>query len=170
MPIFRAGCPEKSFAKIAALSVSINVLEEHLSPNATGNITNRIYQNQKVEVFEVKNGWARVSEYYDGVVEGKSGQIARWVITSGLSATKPIEDPNTSVPSDPRISQDAFPKVGHNGVTEDDIQILYKGALKNLDSGKCAHVEYGDKSSSKTDTYYINCGSSNIFFTKTDIQ
>ena len=49
------------------------VLEERLGPNATAPVTNRIYRGQKVEVFEVKSGWVRVSKFYDGFVEGQSG-------------------------------------------------------------------------------------------------
>lgn len=151
--------------------VTENVLEERLSPSATGSVTNKIYRQQKIEVFEVKSGWARVSKYYDGAVEGKSGEVARWVLATGLSSSKPADLPQPTHPSDPRISQDAFPKVGQSGATEQDIQFLYKGALKYLDSGKCSHVEYGDKSTSNdANTYFINCGGSNIFFTAADVQ
>jgi uncharacterized protein YgiM (DUF1202 family) len=150
--------------------VKENVLEERLAPSAKGRITNRIYRSQKVEVFEIKNAWARVSKYYDGAVEGKSGQVARWVLASGLSSSQAakIQKPNFS--SDPRIAKDAFPKVGENGLTERDVRILYKGALKYLNSGKCSYVEYGDKSTSKPNTYYINCSGRNIFFKAADVQ
>jgi hypothetical protein len=150
--------------------VTKNVIEEYLVPSATGGVTNRIYRHQKVEVFEVKSGWARVSRYYDGDVEGKSGQVARWILASGLSSSQPAELPQPTLPSDPRLAKDAFPKVGHSGITEQDVQLLYKGALKYLNSGSCTRVEYGDKSTSKANTYYINCGGPNIFFTAADVQ
>ena len=66
--------------------VKVNVLEERLAPSSTASITNRIYRKQKLDVYEVRNGWARVSKFYDGSVEGKTGQVARWVNTQGLSA------------------------------------------------------------------------------------
>ena len=68
--------------------VTVTVLEERLEPDPDGAITNRIYTGQKVDVFELKNGWARVSPFYDGEVEGKSGQVARWVLASGLSVSR----------------------------------------------------------------------------------
>ena len=151
--------------------VKESVLEERLAPSANGSVTNRIYRQQKVEVFEIKSGWARVSKYYDGAIEGKSGQVARWVPASGLSSSRPAELPQPYLPTDSRIAKDALPKVGQNGLTEQDVQILYKGAVKFLNAGNCARVEYGDKSTSKANTYYINCGGpTNIFFTPADVR
>jgi hypothetical protein len=150
--------------------VKENVLEERLAPSSKGSVTNQIYRGSMVEVFEIKKGWARVSEYYDGAVEGKSSQVARWVLASGLSFSQPSELPQPNLPSDPRIAKDAFPKVGEYGLTEQDVQILYKGALKYLNSGECGCVEHGDKSISKANTYYINCGGRNIFFQPADVQ
>ena len=164
--------PGGSFAQASkprAYYVKEAALEERLAPSASGSVTNRIYRRQKVEVFEVKDGWARVSKYYDGTVEGKSGQVARWVLASGLSSLQPAELPQPAAPSDPRIAKDALPKVGEHGLNEQDIQILYKGALKVLNSGKCSRVEYGDKSTSKANTYYVNCGGPNLFFTSGDM-
>lgn len=156
-------------SKPGAYYVKEVALEERLAPSASGSVTNRIYRRQKVEVLEVKDGWARVSKYYDRAVEGKSGQVARWVLASGLSSSQPAELPQPSTQSDSRIAKDAFPKVGQHGLNEQDIQILYKGALKFLSAGKCSRVEYGDKSTSKADTYYVNCGGPNLFFTSSDV-
>ena len=66
--------------------VKVAILEERLSPSPNGSVTNRIYRGQELDVYEVKNGWARVSKYYDGAFEGKSGQVARWVDLNGLSS------------------------------------------------------------------------------------
>jgi hypothetical protein len=157
--------------KPSSYYVKENVLEERLAPSNKGNVTNRIHRGQKVEVFELKNDWARVSKYYDGSVEGQNGQVARWVLAAGLSTKQPEELKQPDVPNDPRIAKDAFPKVGQSGLTEQDIQILYKGALKHLNSGQCARIGYGDKSTSKANTYYINCGGpANIFFTSAEVQ
>lgn len=59
------------------------VLQVRLGPSATAPVTNRIYRGQKVEVFEVKSGWVRVSKFYDGFVEGQSGKVARWFLQLG---------------------------------------------------------------------------------------
>lgn len=155
--------PGKYYVKEASL-------EEHLAPKNVGKVTNRIYRQQVVDVFEVKNGWARVSKYYDGQIEGVPGQVARWVRVSGLSPNRPQDLKQPEHLSDPRIAKDAIPKVGEGGLTKKDVQILYKGALKFLGSGQCAHVESGDKSVNRANTYYINCGGANIFFTPSDLK
>ncbi len=74
-------------------------LNVRLSPNKTGKITNTLYKRQKVEVFEVKNGWARISRYYDGGVEGVSGNVARWVYAKYLSTNRPTEEILTNLNS-----------------------------------------------------------------------
>ena len=155
--------------KTGTYFVNETALEERLAPNQKGKVTNRIYRQQKVDVLEVKGSWARVSKYYDGEVEGEKGQVARWVLIKGLSATRPSDLVQPTIKSDPRILKDAIPKVGENGLKENDIKILYKGATKFLNSGQCANVEYGDKSVSKPNTYYVNCGGLNIFFTPSDL-
>lgn len=145
------------------------MLEERLEPSLRGTSTNKIYYRQKVEVFEIKEGWARVSKFYDGTLEGKLWKVARWVDATGLSDKRPAEMAQPAVPQDPRIAKDAIPKVGQGGLSEKDVQILYKGALKFLGSGRCSRVELGDKSTSRPNTYYINCGGSNLFFTPSDL-
>jgi hypothetical protein len=48
--------------------------------------------------------------------------------------------------------------------------ILHRGAKLMLDNGRCKRIEYGDKSVSKPNTYYVNCGGfSNIFFRPSDL-
>lgn len=164
-----AGSAFAQAAKPGTYYVKEVALEERLAPSANGSITNRIYRKQKVEVFEIKDGWARVSKYYDGAVEGNTSQVARWVLASGLSSSQPAELPQPPIQSDSRIAKDAIPKVGQQGLNEQDVRILYKGALKFLNSGKCSRVEYGDKSTSKANTYFVNCGGPNLFFTPSDV-
>lgn len=156
-------------SKPGAYYVRESVLEERLAPSPAGSVTNRIYLRQKVEVLELKDGWARVSKYYDGSVEGKSGQVARWVLASGLSASLPKEPDQPKTAADPRIAKDAIPRVGQGGLTARDVQILNKGALKFLKSGQCSRIELADKSTSKANTYYVNCGGPNLFFTPSDL-
>ena len=151
--------------------VTQDVLDERLAPSADAAVTNRIHRGQRVDVFESKSGWARVSKYYDGVVEGQGGQVARWVLASGLSTDKPQPLKQPSITRDPRIAEDAFPKVGEGGLTERDVRILHKGALKFLISGAVTRVVFGDKSTNKPNTYYINGGGpKNLFFTASDVN
>jgi uncharacterized protein YgiM (DUF1202 family) len=69
--------------------VTANSLNVRLAANETGKVTDKLFQQEKVEVFEVRNGWARVSEYYDEDVSGISTKVARWVFATHLSAQRP---------------------------------------------------------------------------------
>ena len=69
--------------------VSADSLNVRQAANQTGKVTGKLYQQEKVEVFEVKNGWARISEYYDEKVNGIPTKVARWVSASHLSAPRP---------------------------------------------------------------------------------
>ena len=75
---------------LANYYVSSNKLNVRLAANKNGKITNTLYKRQKVEVFEVKDGWARISRFYDGEVEGIQGKVvARWVFAKYLSTNRP---------------------------------------------------------------------------------
>jgi uncharacterized protein YgiM (DUF1202 family) len=69
--------------------VTADSLNVRLAANETGKVTDKLFQREKVEVFEVRNGWARVSEYYDEDVSGISTKVARWVFATHLSAQRP---------------------------------------------------------------------------------
>jgi len=79
--------------------VTSDKLNIRLAPNKNGKVTNTLYKRQKVEVFEVKDGWARITHYYDGSVEGLSGEVARWVFAEYLSANRPAEEKVTNLNS-----------------------------------------------------------------------
>ncbi|MGI0120165.1 SH3 domain-containing protein [Zooshikella sp. RANM57] len=147
--------------------VTADSLNVRLSPNPKGKITNKLYRQQKLEVFEVKSGWARISKYYNGAVEGLSGNVARWVSAAYLSDSRPNDKAQPNIAHDPRIK--GIPKVGQYGATERDVRILYAAGKYFLDSKKCNEIEYGDKSISKPNTYYLNCGGPNHFFKPSDI-
>ena len=70
---------------------TVEILNVRLEPNKKGSITSSIYENQQVNVYEIKQGWGRVSKYYNGEVEGKTGMVARWVFMEHLSKNRPIE-------------------------------------------------------------------------------
>ena len=148
--------------------VTANALNVRLSPQSDGKITNKIYRQQKVEVFEIKSGWARISKYYDGSIEGVSGQVARWISKKYLSKNRPKDLDQPTLNTDPRIN--GIPKVGEYGATKKDVKILYAAAHHYLKTGKCKTIEYGDKSVSKSGVYYLNCGGPrNLFFRPSDI-
>lgn len=151
--------------------VVVNTLNVRLGPDQSAGVTNRLYRQNVVKVFEVKGDWARISHFYDGAVEGKPGKVARWVSVSGIGKSKPADIPQPSLSLDSRFSKSAFPKVGEYGMTEKDLKILVRGARKVLNDNKCQYIEYGDKSVDKPNTYYVNCGgNTNFFFTEADIK
>ena len=151
-----------------AFYVTAASLNVRLAPDADGKLTNKLYLREKVDVFEVKDGWARISEYYDGAVEGVEGKVARWVSAQYLSTTQPPAPDQPKVKRDPRIQ--GIPEVGEYGATKRDVEILYAAAHYYLKTGKCKRIEYGDKSASKPNTYYLNFGGNkNHFFKPQDI-
>lgn len=72
--------------------VTTEITQALLAPESGAKSTNVYRVRQKVDVFEIKGGWARVSKYYDGTPEGVSGQVARWVATKDLSVTRPADE------------------------------------------------------------------------------
>jgi hypothetical protein len=116
--------------------VTVDELNERLAPSLDGKVTNTIYKNQKVSVSEVQNGWARVSRYYDGEVEGVTGPVARWVFAKYLSEKNlPEEKPKktNSVIGQAIKTSDDFVKY-------EDIFISTSQEL--IESGKCTLGEF----------------------------
>ena len=115
--------------------VTAESLKEWLGPSTSAAATNTIYKGQAVEVFEVKDGWARVSKYYDGTVEGQSGQVARWVSAQYLGKEKSAPP---VVAADNQLEQaikgsDDFSKYRAG---------LVKGSQELINSGKCSLADF----------------------------
>jgi len=72
--------------------VTAGTLNVRLAPNTAGKSKRKLYRGQVVEVLEVKDGWARISRYYNGASEGLSGNVAHWVFATHLSAKPSVED------------------------------------------------------------------------------
>ncbi|QQX81104.1 SH3 domain-containing protein [Shewanella sp. KX20019] len=114
--------------------VSANRLSVRLAPSTSGSITNTLNRKQKVEVFEVKNGWARVSKYYNGSVEGKSGQVARWVSAKYLSTTRPTDNFTSNTKLEKAIkNSDNYSLYRNNFIKLSD---------KLIKQGKCNLADY----------------------------
>ena len=115
--------------------MTVDTLNERLAPSLDGRVANTICRNQKVSVSEVKDGWARVSRYYDGKVEGVDGRVARWVFAKHLSEDKLIEEKprNDSVVGQAISNSDDF-------VEYEDLFISASEGLIN--NGKCSLSEF----------------------------
>lgn len=81
--------------------VTAGTLNVRLAPNTTGKTSSRLHRGQVVGVLEVKDGWARISRYYDGASEGLSGSVAHWVFATHLSAKPSIENSFARLPAKP---------------------------------------------------------------------
>ncbi|MCZ2723713.1 SH3 domain-containing protein [Marinomonas sp. 15G1-11] len=68
--------------------VSSQGLNVRLAAGGDGKLVNTLPQNETVVVFEVQNGWARISEYFNGQAEGISGDVAHWVFARFLTASE----------------------------------------------------------------------------------
>lgn len=159
---------QKTHDKAAKIYYVIaNKTAVHLAPSDNARVTNNLYRQMKQEVFETDGKWVRISNYYDGSAEGVSHDVANWVLLSDLSTTRPPDLPQPKLAHDPRI--DGLPQVGGR-TTERDLKILHAAAKHYLNTGKCSRIEYGDKSISKKNTYYLNCGGpKNLFFVPSNI-
>ncbi len=161
-------CGCASISEPGSYFVTDSVVNVRLGPTLNAKVTNRIYRQQRVDVFEVRGGWARVSKYYDGQIEGEPGQVARWVSARRLSVQRPEDLSQPALPTDPRIS--GLPRVGEGGLSKRDVLILHRGAMHFLKTNRCQRIEFGDKSVSRKNTYYVNCGGpQNLFFTPSEI-
>ncbi len=62
-----------------AYVVTTGQLNVRLAPNKSGKVKAVLKRGEKIQVLEIRNGWARISRYYDGASEGLSGEVAHWV-------------------------------------------------------------------------------------------
>jgi hypothetical protein len=72
--------------------VTADTLNVRLAANTRGKVAGRLQQSDKIEVLEVRDGWARISAYYGVEVGGQSQNVARWVFATHLSPALPAAD------------------------------------------------------------------------------
>ncbi len=112
--------------------VSSETVDVRLAPNNASKVTNTLYKRQKVDVFEVKDGWGRISKYYDGSSEGLGGAVARWVLMEDLVGA-PI---NNLPPIDQNTSElELSIRASDNFSTYQDAFI--RASRRLLDDGRC---------------------------------
>jgi hypothetical protein len=156
-------------SKPTRMYVLTDIAEERLGPTPDAAVTNRVHKGQVLTVYEVANGWARVSEYYDGRVEGRGTErVARWINSHSLGEKAPPKPKALNIPEDSRIPH--LTRVAGDGLTDRDVLILHAAARYYLESGKAKRIEDGDKSVSRPGWYYLNLGTTeNTFFKPSDI-
>ena len=117
-----------------------------------------------INVIQIKGQWARVSNHYDSTSERKefpqikTSVVARWVVFKFLDKLKPADLKQPKLEKtlvDSKIK--GIPKVGDGGLTKRDVVVIRSYAAKLLKTGECTSIDYGDKSVSKPNTYYVVC-------------
>jgi len=124
----------KSPKEFVVTAATLNV---RLDASKAGKIANKLYRQQEVEVFEFKNGWARISRYNDGKIEGLSGNVAHWVFAMHLSAKRTIEEKI-------KVSSAII-----EAIKSSDDLVKYQDAFvsvseKLVDSGECKLSDFED--------------------------
>jgi hypothetical protein len=138
--------------------ITAGTLNVRIAPDTTAKVTDKLYRQQQVEVFEIDDGWARISPYYDGEAEGVPGNVARWVFAMHLSA-QPRTDEKTDVGS----------PVAEAIKSSEDLE-KYRGLFvsvsrKLIDSGECKLSDFADIGGwwrsiphKSRPVYYVYCG------------
>ncbi len=156
-------------AEWATTSVAVHVGSK---PSWKAPIVAHLKRGDAIEVLEVKNDWARISPYRPpSEEEGLRGrqEVARWVSLRHLSKQEPAPLP-TAACEHPDIAPGALAKGGPGyGLTVEEAAVLCRGARHLLATGRCARIEYGDKSLSRPGAFFVNCGGENLFFTAAEL-
>jgi hypothetical protein len=140
-------------------------------PSWKAPVVDHLKRGDEVDILEVKGDWARISPFRPPEEEGLRGRkpVARWVSVRHLATRKPAPLPTEGC-EHPDIAPGALAKGGPGyGLTVEEAAVLCRGARHLLATGRCARVEYGDKSLSRPGTFFVNCGGSNLFFTAADL-
>lgn len=132
------------------LYVQAEHADELDSPSARGKRMNRIYARQAVTVYEVRDGWARVTA---------PGYNPRWVEVRLLGPVRPAEQPpvrSSAIFSDPRIEQGSLPTRPGRGLDARGVEMVWRAARRALDEG-CPNITDGDRSTSRPDIFWVTC-------------
>lgn len=140
--------------------VKTNTTFEYLYPSLSSKITNTLRIGQKVEVLEEKNGFARVSRFYNGDSEQVSGEVARWVALKDLSLKN--ETPNIEINTELE-----------KAISSSDDFHLYKDKFIShsqslINKGKCTIADFKEmggwlkSTSGGINSYFTYCGGSSI--------
>ncbi len=144
----------------------------HMGPwgSSTDPVVGHLDRGDEVRVQEELQGWARISGYQSAKDVGLKGRrkVAKWVQARHLTTDQPTPLPTAC--EHPDIAPNALPMGGPGrGITVKEADILCRGAIHMLETGRCQRVEYGEKSMSRPGSYFVNCGGPNIFFTADEV-
>ena len=75
--------------------VTSNSLNVRLTASTSGKVVDKLRRGSKIQVKEVREGWARISGFYDGSAHGIDGKVSRWVSAQYLESYAPVSQPDT---------------------------------------------------------------------------
>ena len=70
---------------------------------------------------------------------------------------------------DPRIERNAIPEQAGDGLTDADVLILWRGAKFLLEQGRCARVDYANRSFVDASRYFVQDALHSVYFTEADL-
>jgi hypothetical protein len=141
-----------AFAQTAPVVMYVQAYEapEYSQPGGLGEKVNTVYRRQWIHVYQVQDGWARISPL---------GYSPTWIGLEKLGDRIPGEYPtveSSAIFSDPRIEQDALPIRPQDGLNTHDVVMIWHAARLALRNG-CGGIDLGDAYVNKPDTYYVHC-------------
>ena len=117
--------------------VTADSLNVRLGADTSAKIVDKLYQQQKIGVLEIRDGWARISQYYDGVTEGVPGKVARWVFATHLSALRV-----TTAKVDP--ASPVYQAISGSDDLEKHQHIFVAVSKKLVEAGECKLSDFKD--------------------------
>ena len=138
--------------------VTADSLNVRLAASTSAKLVSKLQLRQKIEVLEVKDGWARISEYYSGESEGLDGYVARWVFAAHLAARARVED-------NIKVSSAVVEAIQASEDLEEFQDTFARASQRLVNSGQCTLSDFRDiggwwKSAAHNPgaVYYTYCG------------
>ena len=137
--------------------VTAGTLNVRLASNETGRVARKLRRGDRIEVFEVSNGWARVSEYYDG----DSGVVAQWVSARHLEAAPASAAPTVTVD----VNSPVYQAIRASDDLDRHQGIFVLVSSKLVEAGQCELSDFHDiggwwrsAAHKPRSVYYTYCG------------
>ena len=133
-------------------------------PTFTSRQISIAYRGERYPVFEVRGGFARVSNHFKKQIVdpepdlADQTEIAKWVQLVWLRKTKPSD---VAQPEwDDRLADfriQGIPDVGEMAISAEDARILREYSARLLEKDICSLIEYGGKSKNRPGSYFVAC-------------
>lgn len=156
--------------------VTSQYLDRHTCPSESCGIVGRLSFREAATVLEIKNGWTRITKFYDAsCVNGVSKYVekgtanctaengisdkrfAEWVLSKNLSSTRPADPAETATAEESLVAQsDDFTQYR---------ETFTKAARQLISGGRCTAADFREmggwlKSTTERDRpiYFTYCG------------